>query len=208
MHTNLLRRGAAVIAALGCFLLGGSPAPAQDDREADHAALRDLREQFTAAVNSRDFGKIKPLLTDSFTFTTIDNLKLTGVAEMEAHWNKMLDGDKAILDSITVAPESDALTRFFEGDVGVVEGRSHDVFDFKTVGRREMESRWSAVVRKVDGAWKIESVHMSGNVLDNPVLGAVEKVGNIKAAVALLAGLVAGFLLRAVIARPKKVPVP
>ena len=189
---------------LSCMLLGVGGVEAQEERAAEHEALRTLRVSFVEAVNTRDFNVLRPLLTDSFTFITVNNKKLSGVAEMEKYWEELFVGESAMLESMTMAPESDTLTDFIAEDVGVVQGVSNDTFVFKTVGDRRMSSRWTAVVRKVDGQWKVDKVHMSGDILDNPVLDAQVMRGNIKGAIGLAIGLIGGFFLRALLARRGK----
>ena len=107
----------------------------------------------------------------------------------------MFVGEKAILDSMTVAPEADEETHFLGEAVGVTQGISKDVYEFKSVGRRELESRWTAVVEKVGGKWKVARVHMSANVLDNAVLDAATKLGTIKAIIGAASGLLLGLIL-------------
>jgi ketosteroid isomerase-like protein len=166
-----------------------------DDRAADHAALVALREQFTQALNRRDFAAMQPLVIDSVTFTSISNEKVSGLDGLKSYWEKLFEGDGSVLKSITVSPVADGLTEFFGDSVGVAQGLSHDVLEFRKVGRRELESRWTAVVVKVEGVWKVACIHMSANVLDNPVVKANALVGNLKMGAGALVGLLIGAII-------------
>lgn len=187
------RHRAAILALIVCGVSWNqAPAIAQDDdRPEDHQALIDLREKFTEALNNRDFEALKPLVTDSLTFISISNEKISGLNELKAYWEKLFEGAGSILKSMTVAPVADARTTFFGDSVGVTQGTSVDTFEFRKVGFRQLTTRWTAVVVKAEGQWKVARIHSSANVLDNPVLDANSFVGNLK----MGAGAVLGFLL-------------
>ncbi|NJM83856.1 MAG: hypothetical protein HC844_16655 [Tabrizicola sp.] len=56
--------------------------------------------------------------------------------------------------------------------------------------------RWTATLSRDSGAWKIVALHFSANIFDNPVDSLLRKYLWLMLAAALLAGLLAGFLLR------------
>jgi hypothetical protein len=63
-----------------------------------------------------------------------------------------------------------------------------------------MTTRWSATLVKEGGRWQIIEFHVSANPFDNPILTVITRSvawwsGGIAAAVALLVGLVVGWLL-------------
>ena len=88
---------------------------------------------------------------------------------------------------------------FLDDNTGVSYGVSNDRYSFLDGDVRDMKSRWSAVVQKDGGAWKLVSVHFSTNLLANPVLDAakssVRNAAIIAGAIMLVVGVVAGFLL-------------
>ena len=172
----------------------------EGDRSEDHAALIALRETFTEAINQRDFEAMKPLVTDDLTFISISNEKVSGIDGLSEYWANLFEGENSILKRITVAPSADALTEFFGDSIGVAQGTSNDKFEFRKVGPRELTSRWTALVVKDQGQWKVARVHMSANVLDNPVLDASNTVGNLK----LAAGAFVGFVLGALLMRRRR----
>ncbi len=175
--------------------LASSGVSAQEENAAEHEKLRVLRDAFTAAMNAQDFAALKGLVTDDLSFTTISNEQISGVAELETYWKRLFDGEDSEMSGLKVTPEADALTTFLGADAGIVQGSSQDVYSFRKVGERKMTSRWTALVRKVGGEWKVSHVHMSGNVLDNPVLAATATVGTIKTVIGFVAGLLIGALL-------------
>ena len=60
------------LACLALALGMGLGLRAQDDRTADHAALRALRDTVTAAINKQDVQTLSGCLAKSFTFTTVN----------------------------------------------------------------------------------------------------------------------------------------
>lgn len=164
---------------------------AMADVQADHEALRTLRTQATAALNANNFDQLAPLLDKNFTLTTVDNHKFTNLQDFKSYWSGLFSGEKAILKSITVDPEADALTEFLAPTVGLVHGTSTDTYLFTDGDVRKMHTRWTAVVKQEADGWKIVALHFSANLLDNPVLDAVKA----KACWYAMGGVIAGFIL-------------
>lgn len=165
-----------------------------DARQADHDALTALRDKFAQALNQRDFEAMKPLVTDSVTFISVSNQKVTGVDALKNYWNGLFEGENSVLKSLTVKPVADGPTQFLSETVGICQGTSQDSLDFRKVGQRELKTAWTSVVQKVGSDWKVSSVHMSANVLDNPMLKAEASVANIKLIVAAVIGILLGAL--------------
>jgi len=57
-----------------------------------------------------------------------------------------------------------------------------------------LKTRWSGAAIYEDGKWKVLTAHVGNNLLDNPILDAMEKMKWIWAAVAAAIGLVVGVL--------------
>jgi len=65
-------------ACLACALSGGIALGAgEEERAADHAALRALREKVTAALNTQDVPALTSFLARKFTMTTVDQSTAT-----------------------------------------------------------------------------------------------------------------------------------
>lgn len=170
-----------------------------DERKADHEALRNILTVGTEALNSGNFDALAPLLHKEFTAVTIDNQKFTTIEAFKEHWNSLFKGDKRAIDRIVTQPVADDQTRFLRDDVGVVHGISNDTYYFRDGEIRTMKARWTAVVAKEQNQWKLVKLHMSANLLDNPVVDSL-KQGLIRtAAIAsilfLLFGLGIGYAI-------------
>lgn len=171
------------------------------DREKDHEELRAMLKTLTEAVNSRDLDRAQPLTHSRFAMITVDNGKFTSVEEFEAYWEGLFTGENAVLTKAELRPESDDPTEFLSEDIGVVHGTSNDVFRFVDGEERVMKSRWTAVVQKEEGVWKLSRIHFSANILDNPVLRAAQSFSYWLAGGGLILGLILGGLITYLIRR-------
>jgi len=166
-----------------------------EERQADHDALRAMLSTATEALNSQNFDLVQPLLHENFTIITVDNQKFTTLDEFRTYWNGLFTGDIPLLQRIEVNAVTDDLTTFLDESTGVVHGTSLDTYHFSDVGVREMPTRWTAVVQKADGEWKLVKVHFSANLLDNPVLDAAKASTMKLAGLALLGGIFLGAVI-------------
>lgn len=185
----------AVLSAILAFSAGA----VAEERHDDHEALRNILKKGAEALNTRNFDAISPLLHKQFTVVTVDNRKLTTLQDFRNYWNGLFSGDKPLLKKIEAKPIADDLTHFLDENVGVVHGTSDDVYHFQDGDVRTMKTRWTAVVAKEDGAWKLVKLHSSVNLLDNPLLeaatNAAKRVAMIGAGIGILIGGLAGFLI-------------
>jgi len=180
-----------VLAAL-LILLPIGQVKAQD-REKDHTELRSLMKTLTGAINSRKLDLVRPLtVKNGFTMITVDSKKLTSVDELQKYWDGLFTGKNALFAEVALKPESDAPTTFLGDDVGVVHGTSDDRFRFLDGDERTMKTRWTAVVQREDGVWKLSRIHFGANLMDNPVLRASQRFAYWFAGGGLLLGILLG----------------
>ena len=59
------------------------------DREADHAALRQLRDKVTAGINNLDAKALSPCFAKEFAFTTVNQTVLTNQAQIQDFFDRM-----------------------------------------------------------------------------------------------------------------------
>ncbi len=181
--------------ALFVFIFSASPA-FSGERDADHEALRGIMKTSSEALNAGDFDKLAPVLSSkNLTVVTVDNQKFKNLADFKAYWEKTFTGPTAVLKSVKVEPTADAASEFIGENVGIADGTSKETYTFRDGDVRDMTTRWTAVLEKEEGNWKISQIHFSANILDNPVLSAAQRAagGNIF----LPAGI--GFALGALI---------
>src|SRR6185436_11014360 len=121
---------------------------------------------------------------------------VVGLDGMKEYWKKIKDlmgpGGRY---TVTLEPELSTLL----GDVALARGTTTDVV-VTDRGEYRFKSQWTAVCRRVDGAWKILRVQGSMDPVGNPF---VKKLVTTSAAwsggggggLGLLVGLVAGVLV-------------
>lgn len=186
-----------------CACLVSTPLCAEE-RHADHEALRAILKRGAEALNTGNFDAMAPFLHSQFTIVTVDNQKFTTLDAFRTYWNGLFKGEKRMLDKIETNPVADDLTRFLAEDVGVTHGVSSDTYHFRDGDVRKMQVRWTAVVAREGGVWKLVKLHMSSNLLDNPVLDAVRQTATRTAALAGGAALALGVLLGYLLGRRRR----
>ncbi|MCI0490887.1 MAG: nuclear transport factor 2 family protein [Blastocatellia bacterium] len=189
----MIKKIVRIISVSGFLLVVAVTGAFAQEREQDHEELRAMLRSVTEAMNSRNFGALTPLFHEKFSITTVDQKLFTSIADFKAHYEGLYQGENAPLKSITFKPEADDLTEFIGENIGISHGTSTDTFVFSDDDTRVMTSRWTATVFKENGKWKILNVHIGTNLLDNPVVSALESYIYKVGAGALIAGLVIGF---------------
>ncbi len=179
------------IACVGLFSMNGYAQPT--DRPEDHEALRQLMKTAEEALNKGQYDLLTPILVeDHFSITTVDNQRFTSLSDFSAYWQGLFTGKSAILNKIVVRPKADAKTEFLDENLGAVHGTSDDTYHFTDGDVRNMQTRWTAVVQKDQGVWKIVKIHFSANILNNPVLDYVKSQTLQWGGGGILAGLLVG----------------
>jgi len=145
-------------------------APDTITRDADHAALRQLRDKLVAAINRQDGAALAPCFTKEFAFTTVTQETLTTREQVEAYFERMFRATDAPLRGMSTEPTSDIMTRFIDENTGVCYGQTKDTYTLKSGDVATMHNRWSATVVKEDGQWKVATAHVGTDFLHNPVL--------------------------------------
>lgn len=192
---------ACVVAVVVASSIASAQTPPIEERKADHDALRELLVKSSQALNTRNLDSMAGALYPGFTVITVDNQKLVGLDALKKYYSGLFDGPNAVLAKLETKPVADELTQFLDETTGVVYGASDDTYIFKDGDTRTMKSRWSAVVAKDGGAWKVVNVHFSVNLFDNPLLDAAKTYTWKIAIIAGVAGLLVGALPMAFLRR-------
>lgn len=166
-----------------------SPATEQTDRD----ELRALREALTEAVLAGDVEKQIEYVHDDVVTTWQNNQVARGSDGLRNFMKEMNAGNQKVFQGYTVLPTSDEVMILDGGETAIAFGKA--VPHYKLVGLEfDLQNRWTATLVKDDGKWKIAAYHVSGNILDNPVLTAAKKsvfwVGGISLVIGLLLGVV------------------
>jgi uncharacterized protein (TIGR02246 family) len=198
-----------ILAAVGIFALNvqlsGAVAASGENREADHTALRALRDKVATALNQQDAKTLASCFAKEFAFTAVNQTVVTNEAQIQALFDSMFRGDKALLTGFKTEPKADILTRFVDTNTGVCYGSTKDTYTMKSGQVVEMNVRWSATVVKEDGQWKVALAHAGTDFLDNPVLEKVAAASKRLTLLAAIGGLLIGLVVGWMIKRKPKV---
>ena len=188
-----------IAAALFSLVLACTAAAQEPDHEI-HEALRALLKEVVAAINTGQYDKMLPYLTENVEATSITQETMSSRADVAQYFSAWF-GPKAYMKRMEMKLDADKLTDLSpDKSWGIVRGKAlehyeandGDVFDFVT--------RWTAVmVRGDDGQWRLRAIHFGTNNLDNPVLTKVKNTlirdGIIGAVAALAIGIGIGWFV-------------
>jgi ketosteroid isomerase-like protein len=178
-------------------------APMLAAQEADqeiHEELRGLLSGIETAINTEKYGDLAQYFHEDLRITTITQEVMFSRADIEPYFEFWF-GEGGYLKKLDMKLEADALTEFYaDKTVGVVRGSGDEDYVLSDTRFFPMKTRWTAtVIKDTDGKWRILTLHIGTNFLDNPILSmaenSVKKAGITGAIVGLLVGLLAGFLL-------------
>ena len=165
-----------------------------DSRSADHEALRDMRKTIVQAVNTDNLELLTPVLHENVSITMVDQTVITSPQALKDYFHKMFKAEGSILKSVKVEPKPDIETLFVSDQVGINRGASADTYTLKSGRVVVLNTRWSSTVVKEGDGWKLLTLHVGVNLLDNPILAGTEQLKYWWAAAGLIVGLLAMFL--------------
>lgn len=160
-----------------------------------HNELRALQKAMEDALNARDLDALLANVDDKLVFTAMNAESGYGKEHVRNYFNKMLNGDKKIVENIKVDFVPDALATFYGPDVAVSAGNANSHYELTNGMKFDVVARWTATLVRKDGRWLVGTFHYSTNMFKNPVLDAQRKwLLMAGGGVALLLGIV-GFII-------------
>ena len=178
-------------------------APMLAAQEADqeiHEELRGLLSGIETAINAEKYGDLAQYFHEDLRITTITQEVMSSRADIEPYFDFWF-GEGGYLKKLDMKLEADELTEFYaDKTIGIVRGSGDEDYVLSDTRFFPMKTRWTAtVIKDTDGKWRILTLHIGTNFLDNPILAmaenSVKKAGISGAVVGLLLGLLLGFLL-------------
>ncbi len=168
--------------------------------EAEHTALRELKSIYEKAVNETQLDLLAPHLHANFSGVMVTNDPVASQKDIEEYWQWVsgLLGDGGTY-RVTLNPERSTLL----GNFALARGTADEVASIR--GKElKFQSNWTALLEKVDGAWKILRVHGSMNPVANPFAKASAKAASYTSgAIGGGIGFVVGLLVMLVTRRKK-----
>ena len=196
----------SLLVAFSLFAL--LPLIAGAEEEADHAIHEELRtvlHTVESAINSGDYDKILPVLSENVRATPVNQEFLTSRPEVSAYFKKWF-GPKGYLKKLEIKLTPDALTTLSaDKSWGLVTGAGVERYILSDDRHYDINTRWTAVmVKEDDGHWRIRAMHIATNFLDNPLLSEAEHALGKAAALGGVIGLILGAMLAWLLTRKKK----
>lgn len=166
------------------------------DQEAEHEALRTLKAEVAQALEDQDVDQLRKYFAEEFAFTTVDQSVLTDLTSMKEYYERMLKAEDSLVTSIRMLPEAEIQTVFLDENTGYCYGTSEDTYTLRSTGQSvDMNSRWTALVVKEGGQWKIKTVHTGVNFIDNPLVDKLKSLAWRNSVIAVVIGIVLGFVI-------------
>lgn len=173
-------------------------AVAAEDHAADHAALRTLMSTAATALESRDPARISPLLAEHFILVTEDQVIHGSVEDLRRSLDRWYGGSDPVLRSVTLTPTVDRPAEFLDERSAVASGTVVEHYTMADGRAVDVQARWTSTLVRQDAGWRIASLQIGVNYLDNPLLAAAVAKCRLMLALAigaLVLGLVAGWLV-------------
>jgi ketosteroid isomerase-like protein len=172
-----------------------TPADSEDgtSQEADREQLARLRESLTEAVIDRNVEQqLEYVLPDVVTIWQ-NNQVARGHDALRDFLSQIDSGEESVFRGYTERPTSEQVTILPGGNAAIAQGTS--VPHYQWMGLEfDLENRWSATLVKTDDTWKIAAYHVSGNLIDNPLLTAAKQTVYWATGIALVAGILLGVM--------------
>ena len=177
-----------------------SPATADDGREADRQALRALAARYEAAIGSGDLMSLQDSVLPGTSAVFMTGDEVTGLANMQT----FLDGIMKELGAGTkYSVKLNPNPTQFEGDLAMASGTSDEKVVFGNGKELNYQTKWTAILKKVDGKWVSARLHVSLDPINNPIIEMRTRMEKwIAAGIALAGGVFVGILL--VVIRKKR----
>jgi len=173
---------------------------ADEPDHAIHEELRGVLHEVVASINSAQYDKMLPYLTENIEATSVTQEVMSGRADVSKYFQTWF-GPTGYMRSMEMKLDADNLTELSpDKSWGLVRGKALEHYEAKDGDLFDFVTRWTAVmVRSDDGKWRLRAIHFGTNHLDNPVLTKVQRTlirdGIIAAIIALLIGSAVGWWL-------------
>ncbi|MBK9327289.1 MAG: nuclear transport factor 2 family protein [Hydrogenophilales bacterium] len=176
--------------------------------EPDHAIHKELRavlKVVESAINSGDYDKMLPVVSEEIRATPVNQEFLSSRAEVSAYFKKWF-GAGGYLKKLEISFTPDTLTELSPDKTwGVVYGNGIERYILSDGRPYDLQTRWTAtMVKEADGHWRIRAIHIATNFLDNPILTEAEHALGKAAAAGGVLGLLVGGALGWWLRRKKK----
>lgn len=168
---------------------------AQDPHAADRQLLLKVFHEIEDSINSQSLERMSKQMDDNATVVWANGEVSRGPAEVLAYYDRMVKGKDRILEKYMTHAKLNGHARFLADDIAVADGTMEDEFYPIIRGPFRMSSKWTTTVQKINGEWKVISLHLSSNVFNNVLLDEAKTALAYTAGGGLVAGAIIGWIL-------------
>ena len=172
------------------------PAWAEEPDHAIHEELRGVLREVVSAMNSGQYDKMLPYLTEDVEATSVTQEVMSNRAEVSKYFQEWF-GPTGYMRKMEMSLDADKLTELSpDKSWGLVRGKALEHYEAKDGDLFDFVTRWTAVmVRSDDGKWRLRAIHFGTNHLDNPVLTKVQRTLMRDAIIGGIVSLIVGLAL-------------
>lgn len=152
----------------------------------------DLATSLADSIGSGDFARAGTLLAPDVVVTFQNGDVSRGREDVVKYANGMFNGQGALVQAYSGAPVVTGVATV-DDSTRVVTGTSTDRMTLSSGAPMVLETRWTATIARRDGAWKIASLHLSTNMLDNPIIEKMKTTSYLLGAFGLVMGITIGI---------------
>ena len=169
---------------------------AEEPDHAIHEELRGVLREVMAAMNSGQYDKMLPYLTEDVEATSITQEVMSSRADVSKYFQEWF-GPTGYMRKMEMKLDADKLTELSpDKSWGLVRGNALEHYEAKDGDLFDFVTRWTAVmVRSDDGKWRLRAIHFGTNHLDNPVLTKVRNTLTRDGIIGVIASLLVGLAL-------------
>jgi hypothetical protein len=195
----MLRCAVAFVLVLGFTAAQTASAqdlPANDPHAEDRKQLLKIFHEVEASINSQSLERMVAQMDKDAVVVWANAEVSRGPAEVLAYYDRMVKGKDRIITKYTTSAKLHGHARFLgDGTVAVADGTMEDEFFPIIRGPFKLSSKWTTTAAKINGEWKVISLHLSANVFNNVLIDEAKAALLYTGLAGAAAGLLIGFAL-------------
>ena len=178
---------------------------ANEEDKVIHQELRELLSGIEKVVNAEEYDNLAQYFHKDMRVTMSNQEVLSSHSDIKKFFNFWF-GEKGFLQRVEMKLTADSFTELYANKtMGIVRGDGEENTYLSDSRFFPIKTRWTAtVIKDTDGKWRILSLHLGVNFLDNPILSVAENSGKYFAVGGGLIGLLVGIILGVLISRRRK----
>jgi ketosteroid isomerase-like protein len=178
---------------------------AEEPDHAIHEELRGILRTIESAINSGEYDKMLPVLSEQIRATPVNQEFIPNKNGVIPYFTKWF-GKGGYLAKLEMNLNADQLTELSKDKSwGIVTGDGIEKYILSDGRPYELHTRWTAtLVKEADERWRLRAIHMGTNFLDNPILAQAERAVISMTMAGAGGGLLVGLFLGWLLVRRKK----